>query len=64
MKIGEQRNELRSASIEAEESIRYFMQFLQSDKFKGQGEDWIRTNEVHTVLRDIANKLKFSREDI
>jgi len=64
MKLHEQRTVLIDNIKEAEEAIGYLMEFLQnSDKFKGQGEDWIRTGEVWPILRDIRNGLQWKREE-
>jgi len=64
MKLYEQRNELVETIVETEKSLACLLEFLQSNKFQGQGEDWIRTGEVWTVLRDIRNNLKWNRQEI
>ena len=57
MRLTDQRDVLVRASENAQASLETLMIFLQSPKFRGQGEDWIRTGEVWPVLRDIRNAL-------
>ena len=63
MKLSEQRNELVKANEKAQDDLKTLMVFLQSSKFQGQGEDWIRTGEVGTILREIQNSLVNVIED-
>ena len=64
MKLHEQRAELISATQEAEEAIDHLIAFLQSEKFQGPGDDWVRSGEVWPILRDIRNNLQWKREGI
>ena len=57
MRLTDQRDVLVRASENAQASLETLMNFLQSPKFRGQGEDWIRTGEVWPVLRDMRNAL-------
>ena len=57
MRLSEQRDVLIRASENAQANLEMLMSFLQSAKFRGQGEDWIRTGEVWPLLQSIRNDL-------
>jgi hypothetical protein len=51
MKLHEQRAALISATQGAEEDIDHLIAFLQSEKFQGPGDDWVRSGEVWPIQR-------------
>ena len=62
MKLNEQRDTLRNQAKETEDRLAYFIHFLRTaTKFKGIGEDWIRTGEVWPLLQDLQHDLRFNR---
>ena len=64
MKLIEQRNTLREQSKETEDRLAYFIHFLRTaTKFKGIGEDWIRTGEVWPFLQELQGDLRESRRN-
>jgi len=58
MRLHEQVITHKEANIEAQDALTALIDFLaNSDKFKGQGDDWVRTGEVWPILRDIRKNL-------
>ena len=64
MKLNEQRDTLRNQAKDTEDRLATFIHFLRtSNKFKGVGEDWIRTGEVWPFLQELQRDLREIRHE-
>ena len=63
MKLYEQRTNLVNTHQEIVEDIQNALEYLSSPKFEN-GEDWVRTGEIQTLLIGMRNKLALSMDEV